>query len=107
MEIVATGVQPTSADASRERQFVQDCLRPKEKHYQVFNVALDRVIDFILNRQLKIDRRTLLKQLSATVTESMEFASIIDRFVVVAEGLGRSSSAVAALRRLVNDVSQR
>jgi hypothetical protein len=107
MEIAATGVQPTPADVARERQFVHDCLRPKEKHYQIFDDALDKVIDFILNRQRQADQRMFLEQLTAAVSALTQLAPIIERFVDVAEGLGHSTFAIVALRRLVNDMGQR
>jgi len=100
--IAAPGDRPSLDDVNRERQFVHDCLRPSEARYRVFDVALDTTIDYVLNLQRQTDQWALLEQLAAAVRVSTELTRLVARFVSVAEGLGRSSSATLALRMLID-----
>jgi hypothetical protein len=97
---------PRRDDIESQRAFVRSSIQPVEARYDEIDPALDITIDFMLNRQRHIDQWQLLERLAESDWQSQGRDQFVRRFVDMAEGLGRSTDATHALRRLVNNPAE-
>jgi hypothetical protein len=101
VEIAVEGRTSDTVDLNRERRFVHDSLRPLEASYRVLDATLDKAIDFVLTRHRQADSHVLQERLATAVRSSKEAARLVERFLVVADGLGHSASTTLALRSII------